>query len=309
MNDARPYMNRELRIEDDARQTIRGQIDPLIRAVMLSRGYVEDRTSSDVISLDSSTVIPSKAYMDTIAEAYNGLMVRTRYDVSDGERTLIGGRVTLRKIGGFATAHLVMSGSRFTYSIVPQSLDPHKVAPTEISEHDFGDILEDVRAQTVLGGSTTDTVPPVADLFDDIDHLTNNREVERRSLFELLTDDAHGDVTASVGETYEERDIVVKGRLQHRARSRGKMFEFISKQPLDTGTVSMGLYYHSETRGTEMKISTVLEGTRYDEVEQEAMYQEAIRSFQDPRYTRFGDAAIKNLKLITDPNSAIIRVG
>lgn len=309
MNHAHPFTERELRIEDDTRKDLRHQIDPLIRNVLMARGYIEDRASDDRLYLDSSSVIPSQAYLKTLKEPYDAMTVRTKYDVSDGERTLIGGRVTLRKIGGFTTAQLVMSGSRFFYGLSTQKTDQPKTPLTRISEDTFRETLEDVRAHTTLGYSNSDTTPPVGELFDDLDHLTTNRFVDRRTHLQLLTNEEHGDIYANIGETYEERDVIVNKHMQHRRRARGKMFEFIAKQPLDPGFVTMGIHYRSGPRSTEMKLSASIEGTDYSDEEQEALYQEAVRSFQDPRFNRFGDAVLKNLKMASDPQSNAIRLG
>lgn len=309
MSHAQSFSERELWIEDDARKGLRQQIDPLIRNVLMARGYTEDRSSDDRIYLDGTAVLASKAYIDTLKDPYDALTVRTRYDVSDGERTLIGGGINLRKIGGFATAQLAMAGSQFFYGLSSQKTDQAKIPLTKISEDSFRDALEDIRAQTTLGYASSDTFATVSELFEDIDGLTSNRFIDRHTHLQLLTDEAHGDIQANVGETYEERDVIVNKRLQHRRRSRGKMFEFITKQPLDPGFVSMGIHYRSIPRTTEMKLSASLDGTVYSDEEQSAMYQEAIRSFQDPRFSRFGDAAIRNLKMASDPNADVIRIG
>lgn len=309
MTNAQSFTERELWIDDDTRKDLRKKIDPLIRRVMMIRGYTEDRVSNDRIDLDNSYDLPSAAYLETLKDPFDAMTIRTQYDVSDGERTLIDGRITLLKIGGFATAQLVKAGSQYFFGRSTQKTDQTKIPLTSMSERAFQDTLEDVRAQTSLGNSSSDTVPPIDELFDDLDQLTTNRFIDRRAHLQLLTDSAHGDIQANIGETYEEHDVVVNKRTQHRRRARGNMFEFISQQPLDSGHVVMGLHYRSSPRIAEMKLSASLEGTNYTDEEQELLYQEAIRSFQDPRFSRFGNAAIRNLKMASDPHSDVIRIG
>lgn len=309
MSNTHSFSERELRIEDDTRKDLRLKIDPLIRSVLMARGYTEDRSSDDRIYLDSAAIMPTPAYLRTLKDPFDALTVRTKYDVSDAERTLIGGRITLKKIGGFATAHLAMAGSQFFYGLSSQTLNQAKIPLTRIGGRDFRDILEDVSAQTSLGYARSDTFATIPELFEDIDQLTSNRLIDRRTHLQILTDQAHGDIQANIGETYEEHDVLVSKRIQHRRRSQGKMFEFIATQPIDKGTVSMGIHYRSGPRITEMKLSADIENTRYTDVEQVAMYDEVIRSFQDTRFNRFGDAAIRNLKMASDPNAQVVRIG
>lgn len=309
MTDARSVWERELRIEDDSRKQLRRQIDPLIQSALEVRGFTEERTVTERLPLDGSTVLASDAYRATLTTPFDALSMRARYDVSDGERMFNQGRIDLFQIGGFATARLVAIGSRFFYSTTSQKGSIEKTPLTRVKEDDFRDIIEDVRAHTVLGNSQTDQLPSVAGQFTDLEGITSSRFIDRRTHLQLLADPSLGDVQVNVGESFEERDLPIGGHLQKRRRSQAKMFELIARQPIDDGYVSMGIHYRSGPRGTEMKLSSAIDGTQYSEAEQEGLYQEAIRSFQDPRYSRFGDAVIRNLKMVANQDSEIVRVG
>lgn len=310
MTDTRSVWERELRIEDSNRKTLRARIDPLIHSTLQATGYTEDRIADGRIELDSTTVMPSDAYKDTLRIPFDALGIMTRYDVSDDGSELTKANATLHTVGGFVSAKLVAVGSRYFYSVSSQKDQSRNPPLNRIAENPFRDILEDVRAHTELGYSQADQSQDVAKTFQDFEGLSMSRFIDRRAHLQLLSDAEHGDIQANIGESFEEKSVLVGNKLKKRRRSRGKIFELTTKQPFGDASASMGIIYRSGTNGsTEMKLSTSIDDETIPDADKAAYYEEAIRTFQDPRYTRFGDAVIRNLNILNDPNSDFVRIG
>jgi len=310
MSEVRPIRDRELLVGNDVRAALRRQLDPLIDDALESRGYTEERSPIGRIHLDSTAVFPGHAFLTQFQRArFEGLAVGVTHDVSGREQQLVASRLQLSNIGGFSTSSFVTLGDRFFTQTVRSSDIDKKNTGTRISQKSAEEILQDIRAHTALGYSSSDKPVPPSSTIDELEALHSSRNVDIRAHYQMLTTPDHGDIQMNIGESFELRDVKTNRGIQQQRFNTKKLFELISRQPLDNGTAAVGVTYRSSKNNSEVKLTAVIEGTDYSDIKKQTMYDEMVDTFQKQDVNKFGRGVMQNLKAIADSKSNIIRLG
>ncbi|MFZ1301343.1 MAG: hypothetical protein WAQ27_02055 [Candidatus Microsaccharimonas sp.] len=312
MPEARPVQNRELLIDNDTRTSTRRKVDPAISRALRTRGYTETSYPIGRIHLDSATVEPSREYLHAFKRIrFDALSVETTHAVDPEERLLTQSQISLYTIGGFTTARIVNVGDGYRLKMVESGQNPSKVPVVSLDANEAAEILQDIRASTELGYSSEDTIVPAKQLIGELAALHSGMNVDRSAHYQLFTDPLHGEIEMNIGESYELHDVRVGHQIQRRRRrgSTRKVFELMAKQPLEDGTVSLGVRYLSGRKQSEMKLTADIQGTSYSDAEKQFLYNEIVRDYQHANTSRFGDSVLRNLAHINDEDSNVVRLG
>ena len=310
MSELRPIRERELLIDDDVREALRRQVDPLIKDALNSRGYTEERSPIGRVLLDSSAIFPGDAFLTQFDRArFEGLAVNTTQNVSEGEKQLVASQLELSNIGGFSTSKLVTLGDRYFTQTTRSSESGTKNPTTEIRANSAAEILQDIRAHTTLGYDSSDEWIQPSLTIEELEALHTSRNVDIRAHYQMLTTPEHGDIQMNIGESYELRDVKSGNRIQKRRFNSKKLFELIARQPLDGGTAIIGVSYRSSKHNSELKLTAIIEGTDYSDEKKQVMYDGIVDTFQEQDVDKFGRGVMQNLKTIADSDSDIIRLG
>lgn len=310
MSEIRPVQNRELLLDEATRTLLRRKVDPLITRALKTRGYTEDRTPIGRTYLDSSRVLPSQEYLSMFNRvAFDALSVRTTHYADASEKILSRSVTELTTVGGFATAKIVSIGDTYSVDFISSgdgSQDMHfdSVHPDTLSE-----ILGDIRAHTKLGYGTQDSPPSPVTVIEELNNLQANQNVDRYAHYQLLTDDAHGDIQLNVGESFEAHRVEVDGKSQVRRINAKKIFQLNALQPLGDGTIQLGVKYTSGRRQSEVKLTAEINGTDFSDSKKQALYEQIVFDFQHGDPSKFGNGVVRNLERIIDTTSDAIRLG
>jgi hypothetical protein len=311
MSNARPIRERELLIDDEVRTGFRRTIDPQIDDALLSRGYTEERQSGGRIYLDGTNILPSVPFRTLYETPFDGLSIATAYEVYENVRTLTKSTLELSRIGGFSASRLVSVGSRYYTKNFTANQNANTVPYTRISQQQVQDILQDIRAHTELGYSSSDTNVPPEEVIEELQTLHPTLSIDQRAHYQLLTSPEHGDIQMNIGKSLELREVKVGKRIQRRPFNVKRLFEIIATQPVDEGATTVGIHYRSSRYNSELKITAEIDSAIYTEEEKQHMYDEVVRSYQEHDVHKFGRGALANLAKITNtsPTSDIIRLG
>ena len=310
MTDVRPIFERELLIPDDVRSDLHRKINPLISDVLASRGYSEERSPSNrIYTKNSSDIIVSTASTLYLVNPFDGLSISTTSNIQENEASLVGAAVTLTRIGGFSISKLIKNGENFGIKTIKPGEDEQSNPLVRINQSAVENILHDIRAHTVLGYDASDVLSSSSQAIEELESLHTSRTVDRRAHYEVLTDPEHGDIQMNVGETFELRNIDANDHNLKKRFNTRKFFELLARQPLDGGSVLLGVHYRSSQNDSEVKLTAVIEGTDYTEQRKQEFYQEAVDSFQERDINKFSRGVMNNLNKIIDTDSEIVRLG
>lgn len=311
MEEARPIRGRELLIDNGVRKDLRHVIDPQIDRALNSRGYTEDQRSSSRIYLDGTTVLPSKTFRDLYETPFHALTIAGTYDVHENERTLNRSTIELSRIGGFTSSQLVTVGERYYTKNLKVNQDNSRVPFVRISSQEMHDVLRDTRAHTSLGYRGSDTDATIPEIIAEIEDLRSTVFVDQRASYQLLTSPQHGDVQMNIGKSFEMHNTKAGNRIQRRRKNIKRLFEIIAKQPIENGDMTIGIRYHSGRSAPELKITAEINSEAFEEEQKQALYNEMIRSYQEPRddIKKFANGILRNLDMISDQDSDIVRLG
>lgn len=309
MSQSRPIRERELLIDDEIRSDFRQTIDPRIDYALRSRGYTEEHAAANRNYLDGSQVIPSAAFRKLYERPFDGLSVSTEYDVYENERTLTRSSIDLSRIGGFSASRIVTVGGRYFTSDIKVNQRNEKTALTRLSAKQTHDILQDIRAHTDLGYSSSDTDVPIPQLIGELEGLHSNISVDQRAHYQLMTSKEHGDIQMNIGKSFELRDAKSDDHIKKRSYNTKRLFEIIAKQPLEGGMSTVGIHYRSGRGYPEIKITAEIDSDAYTEEEKQELYNDVIRSYQEKDIHKFGQGVLANLAMISDTDSNILRLG
>jgi len=310
MSEVRPIRERELLIDDVMRAEFRDQIDPLINSAFEARGYTEEHTSSDHIFLDRDGVLASPAYIKYMGNVpFHGLKVRTTHDVFKNEHFLTKAQLELSRIGGFGKSRFIKNGTAYSVDTVTTNNDTSKDGPVNVPEGAVYDILQDIRAYTELGYSDSDVLVPIDKSIEELEQLSTQRRVDKRAHYQLLTSEDHGDIQMNIGESFELEYIQASDTIKRRRANIQKLFELVALQPVEDGILRVGALYRSSKNGIDMKLTTELVNTDYTDEAKQAYYNDVIKTHQEKDVRKFGQGIIKNLQIILDDNSDIVRLG
>ncbi len=308
MSEARPIQNRELLFSRDQRREMSKDINPLIDSALAARGYTEQSTSSERIHLDGSGVIPSRAYLSMFGNTpFDGLSVHSIYSVYSNERHLSRSTVELRKIGGFSVSRLVSIGDRFYTRTVKTPAPHNKVPHTRISEAAALDILQDIRAHTMLGYSSADAPRPAFEVIRELEGLHTYRSVEQRAHYEFDVGPEYGDIQMNVGKSFAVQANKDTGRMRRTTPKR--FFELIAEQPLTEGPAFLGVHYSSGRGDASIKLSADIQDSSYSGEEVSAYYNGMVRKLQEEDTSGLQQGVVRNLKKIIHPDSEVQRLG
>lgn len=307
MSEVRPVVNRELLLGSDIRASLKRKVDPLIERALASSGYTELQTPTGRTYLSDAAIFPSEEYLAIFERRiFDAVSVRLQYNVDNGERRLSRSIVDLHTVGGIATAQIVGIGE--TYKIntnVGSGLDTFSPVDKTV----LATVLQDIRAHTTLGYGSEDELPAPETTIEQLAKLHTGQNVDRSAHFEMIPDNGYGDTRMDIGESFEIKRQDVGGRTQTRRLNTKRLFELNSVLPLNQGSVRFGTRYTSGRRQFEAKLTAELEGTNFNSEQQQVMYDEIVHTFQHRDPNKFGAGIIKNLNLITDPDSDILRLG
>lgn len=307
MSEALPIRDRELLINDDTRKKFRKEIDPIIGHIFASRGFIEERSPVGRISLDSTNVQPGLAYRKLLKSPFDAMSVRTTHEVYRGERNLLRSSIELGRIGGFGLSTFVTNIDDFSITTqVPTNTDKRTSYLDNVSAED---ILQDIRAHTELGYSASDVPVAVPQVISELEGLHTARNIDRRAQYEIFTPSEHGNIQMNIGESFELRDVKIGTGIQKRKFNSKKLFQLVANQPLDNGSVSLGITYRSSNKDSELKLTAAISGTEYSEDEKQSLYDSILDDYQERDIERFGRGVIRNLKSISDEGSDALRLG
>jgi hypothetical protein len=310
MSEIRPIRERELLVDDDVRTVLRRQLDPLITNALNSRGYTEEHSPIGRITLDSFAVIPSNTFLTQFKRArFAGLAVNTTHDIKDSEKQLVKSSLELSNIGGFSTSRFISLGDHFFTQTSQAAESEKKNLKNEVDKKSAADILQDIRAHTMLGYDSSDVMIQPSHTIEELEDLHASRNVDIRAHYQMLTSPEHGDIQMNIGESFELRDVKSRDRIQKKRVNTKKFFELIARQPLMNGTSTVGVSYRSSKNNSEVKLTAIIEDTSYSNEEKQIMYDEMVYKFQEQDVTKFGRGVMQNLKAIADSESNIIRLG
>ena len=308
MSEVQPIRNRELLIDDDIRREFRNEIDPLISRVLEARGFTEDRTPIGRISLDSGTVLASNAYRKLLGIGFDGLSTKTTNEVFENERNLVRGDLELSRIGGFSASRLVIKPDQnILVTTNPEARSERK--PYRINDVAAESILQDIRAHTDLGYSTSDSPVPAAVVVNELEALHTARSIDRRAQYEVLTSEEHGDIKMTIGETFDLVDKKDGRGIRKYQQNKKRVFELKAIQPVQDGTATFGVRYTSGRNDSELKLTAVMNDVDYSDEEKNVLYRGLLDYFEQYDVRRFGRGVIKNLRTIEDKDSNTLRLG
>jgi len=311
MNEVGPIHERELLLEEANRRYFRRRLDPLIDDALAARGYVETRKSNGRFNLDGYNVIPGPAFRRTLKAPLDALSFQTTYDTDSTQSTLIEAKIHLARVGNYSGAILRIVGGEASYkNLSPVRKEDQDDAYQPLSMSETNDILQDIRAHTELGYSSSDTPVSAQEILQELEQITPSLAVDRRAHYQLLTDEYHGDIQMDIGESFDDEAVRRQNDVQRRHTNGKKMFRLIARQPLKEGSALVGVKYQSYKRNdANMKLTTVIESNAYSDAEKEVMYRDTLETYQERDMTRFGRGVIKNLQSIIDEDSNVIRLG
>lgn len=312
MNEVGPIHERELLLEEANRRYFRRRLDPLIDDALSSRGYIETKKSTR-LHLNGYNVIPGPAFRRTLKTPLDALTFQTTYDTDATDSTLIEANLHLARVGNYSGAILrIVGGEAFYKNLSPYRKEDHDDTFQPLPMNEANDILQDIRAHTELGYSSSDTPVSAQEILQELENITPTLNVDRRAHYQLLTDEYHGDIQMDIGESFDDKAVHRHNHVQRRHTDGRKMFRLIARQPLKEGSALVGVKYQSyqrRGRDSDMKLTTVIESDAYSDAEKEAMYRDTLETYQERDMTRFGRGVIKNLQSIIDEDSNVLRLG
>jgi hypothetical protein len=310
MSEVSPIRERQLLIDTELQAEFRDKIDPLIDRAFKARGYTEERIPSDHIYLDSNAVLPSKEYLKQFSNIpFDVMKVATSHEVFDDERQLTRGQLDLSRIGGISKSKFIQKGTLYSTVTTDPTGKPLENGIAKISETEAQEILQDIRAYTELGYSSSDTFTPVSETIEELEALNSARRVDKRAHYQILTDGDHGDIQMNVGESYESRNVNRHGKIVQRRSKTRKLFELIARQPVDGGSIIIGAHYSSGRNNLGMKLTTEIIGDGYSDKDKQAYYNDTLITYQEEKIRKLGKGIIANLSKIIDENSDVVRLG
>lgn len=311
MNESRPVWERALRISDEySDDCLRRAIEPGIHEALQARGYSESSITSNRIPLYNQAVLASRAYASALeSHLFDSLNLSTLTHVFDREPVLGSSEVTLYKIGGLVTGRLVSHGQMFFAGVTKTSevqVGENPFITKPVSQDDFENIVEDVRAHTALGYSKSDRTPPYDKTVREIALLSPQLLIDRNLILSEDTHADHGVIEFRLGETAINKKK--RGSNKRYSRLIGRVFEVSATQPLHEGSLESKISYTSKRGKPQMKLSVVINGTTYSEEEKQALYDDEVSRFQDLDPSRYLDAMKKNLSKVKDPDGPTVRI-
>lgn len=310
MSEVRPVQNRELLLDSPTRALLRRKVDPLISRALKTRGYTEERNPIGRTYLDSSNVMPSHEYLSMFNRVgFDALNVHTTHFVDPTERILSRSAIDLTTVGGFATAKLIGVGDTYTVNFSSSGDGAHDAQFENVDHGVLSEVLQDIRAHTKLGYGNQDIPPLPAEIVEELSDLQANQNVDRYAHYQLLTDEAHGDIQMNIGESFETHRIEVGGKPQIRRLNAKKIFQLIAIQPLTEGNVRLGVQYTSGRKQSEVKLSAEINGTDFSDTKKQALYEQIVHDFQHRDPSKFGSGVVRNLERIIDTASDVTRLG
>jgi hypothetical protein len=310
MSEVSPIRERQLLIDNELQAEFRDKIDPLIDRAFKARGYTEERIPSDHIYLDSNSVLPSKEYLELFGNVpFDVMKIGTSHEVFDGERHLTKGQLDLSRIGGISKSRFIQKGNLYSTVTTDPTGKPLENGLVEITEREGQEILQDIRAYTELGYSSSDSFAPISETIEELEALNSARRIEKRAHYQILTDGDHGDIQMNVGESFESRNVNRHGKIVQRRSKTRKLFELVARQPVDGGSIIVGAHYSSGRNNLGMKLTTEIIGDGYSEEDKQAYYNDTLITYQEEKIRKLGKGIIANLSKIIDQNSDVVRLG
>lgn len=307
MSEVPSMQSRPLLLPEEQLKAMRTVINPLIDGALKASGWVEESTTSERILLDSSNVMPSRAYRAMFGRnVFEGLNLATRSDVFEHERHIVEANISLHKIGGFTASHLTMRGNSFHAETPESYATDAKLVHKPLDADSVLDVLQDIRAYTELGYSCSDTPVPAQTVLQELEGLHTLRVVDRRAEYGFNIDDSYGKVSMRLGQSFSVMADKDTGRFVRRNIQRYVALRAL--QPLWQGEAELGVEYVSTRNKIAARISAFAPSEIYSQKELGALYAHTLKSLQEKDTSKFQRVVVQNLHKVIDPNSEVIRL-